>query len=410
MRRVVITGVGVISALGNTPDEFSQALREGRSGLKYDPAREGLLRCRVTGAPDPLAVDQLSVLKFPKQHLRNMDEVIRYGCLAAINAWEDAGLSAAEEEPDWDSGVVFGSGGQCGINARIEVLPGLIQEKNIRKLGGSFAEKGMMEGIPSRVAAYLGLGQSLCLNNTSVTGLATITEGVRQIESGYAERMVCGGAETPSRYVAIGLDTAHATANSADPRVNRPLSRTAMGLVPAAGAGAVVVESLESAQQRGARIYAEVIGHHSNCGAQMGDGTTVAPGSTGIRRCIKKAMGEIDGSEVDLINGHLTGTMADPLEVKNLRAVLGDGMYLHATKSLLGHTLCACGAIETVACVLMMDGAFIHPSLNCEDLIPEAKGFLIPHKTVNKEVRTIVKCGFGFGDVNVVIVLRRWKS
>jgi 3-oxoacyl-(acyl-carrier-protein) synthase len=339
-----------------------------------------------------------------------MDSVIRYGCLAAILAWEDAGLEPTESgDPDWDSGVIFGSGNQCGMDFKTEELPDILQSKSIRRLGGSYSSKTLMEGIPSRIAAYLGLGGSLCVNNTSATGLATIEQGVKYVESGYAERMVCGGAETPSRYVAIGLDAARVTVDSDDPKENRPLSQTAKGLVPAAGAGAVVVESLESAQQREAHIYAEVIGHHSNCGGQRGDGTTTSPGTKAICRCIEKAVDMAGGPEIDLINGHLTGTIADPLELENWRATIGDGMYLHSTKSLLGHTLCACGAIETIACCLMMRDSFIHPSINCEDLIPEAEGFKVPHETVETEVRTVAKGGFGFGDVNVIMILKKWR-
>jgi len=185
------------------------------------------------------------------------------------------------------------------------------------------------------------------------------------------------------------------------------------------GAAILHLESLESAQARGARIYAEVMGGALNCGGHRSGGSMTAPNPVSVRRCIGQAVAdaEIDPREIDLINGHLTATGADANEVAAWAEALGATPdtfpVIHSTKSLIGHGLGAAGALESVACVLMLRGRFAHPSLNCEDVHPmvEAYAGSIPHETREMPgLRTVIKSGFGFGDVNACVIFRRWAD
>jgi len=197
------------------------------------------------------------------------------------------------------------------------------------------------------------------------------------------------------------------------------MSASAGGFIPGSGAGALIVESLDAARARGARIYAEVLGEATNCGGHRGGGSMTAPNPEGVRRCIQLAVKDagIAPDEVDAISGHLTATGADPREVASWSAALGRPPerfpWITSTKSLVGHTLGAAGAIESVAAVLMLRGGYVHGSRNCEDVHPEIAAFAksIPHETTPvPNLRTMMKAGFGFGDVNVALVLRKWSE
>jgi 3-oxoacyl-(acyl-carrier-protein) synthase len=204
--------------------------------------------------------------------------------------------------------------------------------------------------------------------------------------------------------------------NHAPEQASRPLSATAGGFVPAAGAGAVMLEDLDSALDRGARIYAEVIGGAVTCGGQRNGGSMTAPNAEGVRRAIRRAVNEagIAPEEIGLICGHLTGTMADSLELRNWRCALElapeQFPLVNAPKSLFGHALGAAGAIECVAAILQLDRGFVHPSRNCEDLHPELEWCRerIPRQTVERELRIAAKASFGFGDVNTCILFQKF--
>jgi 3-oxoacyl-(acyl-carrier-protein) synthase len=175
-----------------------------------------------------------------------------------------------------------------------------------------------------------------------------------------------------------------------------------------------MLESLESARERGAHIYAEVLGGHINSGGQRGTGSMTAPNPEGVRRCIRAAIGdaEVTPEEIEVVNGHLTGTMADPLEVENWRAALElepeTIPLLNGTKSLVGHALGAAGGIECVASILQLDRGFIHGSVNCEDLHPDLEKFStrIVRETRESNAKTLAKASFGFGDVNACVIFR----
>jgi len=292
------------------------------------------------------------------------------------------------------------------------VVP-LTDAGTLRRLGSTAVEQVMASGISARVAGLLALGNQVTSNSSACsTGTEAIVEGLERIRSGRAERMLCGGSEGASPYIWSGFDAMRVLArgsNHAPERASRPMSASACGFVPAAGAGVLVLESLESARERGAPIRAEVLGGAVNCGGHRSGGSMTAPNPDGVRRCIRAALADarVLPNEVDAINGHLTATGADPREVQSWSAALErppDAFpSITATKSLIGHALGAAGGIECVASVLMVQDGFVHPTINCEDVHPDIAPFAaaIPHALrPAPDLRVLAKAGFGFGDVN----------
>jgi 3-oxoacyl-(acyl-carrier-protein) synthase len=422
--RVVVTGLGVVAPNANGVAEFELALRKGRSGVRANESMAAAgLGCRVAGVPQ--GVDELAASIFAPDELLAMNSGHRYAALAAFEAWSDAGLPPPERDAarvDWDSGAVIGTGvgGMDTIGAR--VVP-FVDAGRARRLGSTAVEQVMASGVSARVGGLLALGNQVTTNSSACsTGAEAIAEGVWRIRAGRARRMLCGGVEGASHYIWAGFDAMRVLCrafNDAPEKASRPMSASAAGFVPAAGAGLVVLEDLASARERGARIHAEVAGVAVNCGGQRGGGSMTAPNPEGVRRCIRAALADAGASpaEVDLVNGHLTATGADPLEVASWAAALergpGELPPLTATKSLIGHALGAAGGIESVATVLMLRGGFAHASINSEDPHPDllAHAGSIPHET--RELggaRLAIKAGFGFGDVNACLLFRRWEA
>jgi 3-oxoacyl-(acyl-carrier-protein) synthase len=423
-RRVVVTGLGVIAPNANGLGDFELALRKGRSGIRHVPAMaEHKFACTVGGAPQ--GVDELAEAAFDEDELLAMNMSHRYASLAALEAWADAGLERPPRdsaEPDWDSGCIMGTGigGMDTIGAK--VVP-LTDAGKVRRLGSTCVEQVMASGISARLSGQLALGNQVTTNSSACsTGTEAIAMGAERIRAGLAERMLCGGAEAASHYIWAGFDAMRVlnrNSNDEPEKASRPMSASAAGFIPGAGAGAVLLESLDLARARGARIHGEVVGAAVNCGGHRGGGSMTAPNPASVRRCIRASLADagLGGRDVDAINGHLTATYADPYEVASWSEALerpaGDFPAIVATKSLIGHTLGAAGAIESVAALLMLREGFLHPSVNCEDVHPDIAPFgdSIPHEGREMpDMRVMVKAGFGFGDVNACLVLRKWED
>lgn len=423
-RRVVLTGLGVVAPNGLGVPEFERALREGRSGVRAEPGMaEHGFRARVAGVPQ--GVDAAAEARFSAGELALMNSSHRYAALAALEAWEDAGFERPgpeDERVDWDTGAILGTGigGMDTIASR--VVP-LVDAGRVRRLGSSVVEQVMASGPSARVGGLLGLGNQVSTNSSACsTGTEAVVEGLLRIREGRAERMLCGGVEGPSVHIWAGFDSMRvlcAASNDAPEKASRPMSATARGFVAAAGAGVLLLESLESARARGARIHAELVGGAVNAGGQRGGGSMTAPNPEGVRRCIRGALRDAgaEAAAVETINGHLTATGADPGEVEAWAEALerppGRLPWISSTKSMIGHALGAAGAIETVACALMLRGGFVHPSINCEDLHPriEPHADSVAHECLERpDLRVLMKAGFGFGDVNAALVLRRPES
>jgi 3-oxoacyl-(acyl-carrier-protein) synthase len=423
-RRVVITGMGVVSPNGNGLQDFELALRKGRSGLRSHAAmREAGFGCTVAGVPQ--GVDPLAAAAFDEDLLLAMNSSHRYAAVAALDAWLDAGLARPErgdDRVDWESGAVLGTGigGMDTIGTRI--VP-LVDAGKVRRLGSTCVEQVMASGVSARISGLLALGNQVTTNSSACsTGTEALVLGMQRIRDGLAERMLCGGAEGESHYIWAGFDAMRVLCrrfNDEPEKASRPMSESAAGFVPAAGAGVLVLESLESARARGARVYAELAGGALNCGGHRSGGSMTAPNPDGVVRCVRAALADArcEPAEVDAINGHLTATGADPKEVLAWSEALGRGPerfpLIASTKSMIGHALGAAGAIECIAGALMLYRGFAHPSINCEDVHPEIAPFegSIPREARELPgLRTLVKAGFGFGDVNACVVLRAWSE
>jgi 3-oxoacyl-(acyl-carrier-protein) synthase len=422
-RRVVITGLGVIAPNGNGVGEFELALRKGKSGLALQSSMvDAGFGCHVAAVPQ--GVDALAQAAFREEELLAMNTSHRYAALAAVEAWQDAGFARPElgdDRVDWDSGAVLGTG-IGGMDTIAERVVPLVNEKKSKRLGSTAVEQVMASGISARVSGILALGNQVTTNSSAcATGVEAVAEGTWRIRAGRAERMLCGGAEVPSPYIWAGFDAMRVLCrkfNDQPEKASRPMSASAGGFIPGCGAGVLVLESLDSALARGARIRAEVLGVATNCGGHRGGGSMTAPNPTGVQRCIQAALADaaLEPARIDAISGHLTATGADPKEVASWSRALGRGPadfpVITSTKSLIGHALGAAGAIESVAAVLMLEGGYVHASRNCEDVHPEIAPFgaSIPHETrALPGLSVMMKAGFGFGDVNAALVLRKWR-
>ena len=422
--RVVITGLGVVAPNANGIRDFELALRKGQSGLRANAKmKECGFGCRVAAVPQ--GVDDIASSLFDEDELLAMNSGHRLAGIASIEAWVDAGLERPErsdDRVDWDSGAVLGTG-VGGMDTTGERVVPFTDGARVRRLGSTAVEQVMASGISARVSGLLALGNQVTTNSSACsTGTEAIVDGALRIRSGLARRMLCGGVEGASQYIWAGFDAMRVLCrgfNDEPEKASRPMSASAAGFIPGAGAGVLLLEDLESARERGAKIYAEVCGTAVNCGGHRGGGSMTAPNPEGVVRCVRAALAEggIEPGEVDFINGHLTATGADPTEVANWSRALSRGPedfpHITSTKSLIGHTLGAAGAIESVATVLMLKGGFVHPSINCEDVHPDIAPFeaSIPHDFRElPEARTAIKAGFGFGDVNACVVFRRWAG
>lgn len=423
-RRVVVTGLGVLAPNANGVADFELALRKGRSGLRVHEAMVAHgFRSHVAGVPQ--GVDALAEAAFGEDELLAMNSSHRLAALAAIEAWSDAGLARPARDGEtihWETGAILGTG-IGGMDTTAELVVPMVDAGKVRRLGGTAVERVMASGISARVSGLLALGNQVTTNSSACsTGTEAVILGLERIRRGQAERMLCGGAEGVSHHIWAGFDAMRVLARSWNDRpeaASRPMSASASGFVPAAGAGVLALESLDSALARGATIRAEVAGGFVNCGGQRGGGSMTAPNPEGVRRCIAGALADagVAPGEVDAINGHLTATGADPSEVAAwadaLRRAPGELPPITSTKSMIGHALGAAGAIESVASVLMVQKGFVHPSINCEDVHPaiEPHAASIPHALLERPgLRTLVKAGFGFGDVNACLVFRKWDA
>ncbi len=420
--RVVITGLGVIAPNAHGLENYEQALRQGRSGIRYiEDLAEHKFACQVGGVPEN--VDALKKEYFSGEDLLAMNESMIYSGIAGIDCWRDAGLGevSPDSEVDWDTGAIIGTGvgGMDTIGERI--IP-RVNAGKVRRLGSTMVEQVMCSSVSAKLGGLLALGGQVTTNSSAcTTGTEAVINAFLHVQEGRAKRMLAGGAEGSSRYTWSGFDAMkvlNSKSNENPSAASRPMSASAAGFIPGSGAGILMLESLDSAVDRGARIYAEIVGGHVNSGGHRGGGSMTAPNPEGVIRCVRAAlaMAQLEGSSVDAINGHLTATFADPKEIENWINALGvdpaDFPLVNSTKSLIGHALGAAGGLECTATVLELYKGFIHGSLNCEDLHPDLEKVekSIVHETRDFDARVIAKSSFGFGDVNGCIIFKKWEN
>ncbi len=412
--------MGVVAPNGIGLQEFSNALYNGTSGIRFIPKLAELeFSCQVGGIPQ--LNDQQIANYFTPLQLRNFNsDGIIYGCIAGKDAWLDAGLPAYQTQVDYDSGCVFGTG-TSGLEKLAQAIA-LIDAKKVKRLGSTAVVQTMASGVSAYLSGMLGLGNQVTTNSSAcTTGAEAILLGYERLKTGQAKRMLVGSTCEHGAYLWGGFDAMRVTNykhNDSPEAASRPMSESAGGLVPGSGAGAFVLETLSSALERGAKIYAEVLGGAVNSGGQRNGGSLTAPNSEAVQRCILRAIANanIKASQIDLINGHLTATQKDVVEVANWSAALNlapaDFPLIQATKSLIGHCFSASGAIESVATVIQLNEGKIHPSINCNDtqqgILDLVGANSIPQECMTKNIDVAVKASFGFGDVNACVVFKKY--
>ncbi|MDQ5988458.1 MAG: 3-oxoacyl-[acyl-carrier-protein] synthase 2 [Syntrophus sp. SKADARSKE-3] len=423
-KRIVVTGMGVAAPNGNGLRAFEEALREGRSGIRHIPELAELgFGCQVAGVPQYF--DRIREEYFNYEKLQSMNDNIGYASVSAIDAWKDAGFEVPDvndQRVHWDTGAIVGSG-IGGMDTIANSVVPMVNAGKVRRMGSRIVEQVMSSGTSARIAGLLSLGNQVTSNSSACsTGNEAIIDSMLRIRMGLATRMLAGGSEGSSPYIWSGFDAMRVICrkfNDAPEKASRPLSASASGFVPGSGGAVLVIEDLEAAKERGARIYAEILGGYVNCGGHRTGGSMTAPNPEGVKRCIQQAILDagISPREIDAINGHLTATYADPMEVKNWSLALnrqpGDFPYINSTKSLIGHALGAAGAIECVGVVLQLFRGFLHPSVNCEDIHPDIEAFSehIPQTCLEvPDLKIIAKAGFGFGDVNSCLIFKKWEG
>ena len=421
--RVVITGLGVCAPNGIGLEEFGDALENGKSGIQFYPELEKLnFGCQIAGSP---FIEDIDLNKyFTNVQLRGLEATgLIYGMISGKDAWEDAGLQPATgDEPNWDNGVVFGTG-MLGVD-RFRNAIYAVDEGNVRRSGSTTVIQTMASGISAFLGGMLGCGNQVTTNSSACsTGTEALLMGYERIKSGKAKRMLVGSCSDSGPYIWGGFDAMRILPrnyNDNPESASRPMSASATGFVPGSGAGALVLESLDSALKRDAHIYAEVLGGSVNSGGHRGGGSMTAPNSTAVQHCITQAVknANISSKEIDTVNGHLTATTKDPVEIENWSIALqrrgADFPYINSFKGMFGHCLAASGSIECVGTVLQFKHQKVFGNVNCEDIHPRilktVEESRIPRKSLRYKPEIIAKASFGFGDVNACVIFKQYSK
>ena len=418
-KRVVVTGLGVCAPGASNPTELHELLSSERSAVRFFPELKDLgFGCQIGAKP---SINQ-EVLEdyFDRPWLKNLNSWgLIYGVLAGADAWKDAGLSWHSERRDSSSGIVFGAG-VLGVDKLREAI-GKVDEGQVRRLGSTTVLQTMTSGVSAYLAGVLGCGNRVSTNSSACsTGTEAAVLGYHWIKQGHAERMLVGSTSEGGPYVWGGFDAMRVLPrnfNDQAEKGSRPLSASAAGFVPSCGAGALVIESLEAAQARGAKIYAEICSGVVNSGGQRGGGSFTAPNPSAIQECIAQTI-EKSGlalEELDTINGHLTATKGDVQEALAWKKVFSscELPLINSFKGHLGHALAAAGSIELVGSVLQLDNQVVYGTLNAEDLHPEIEKIgknSFPVKQKRRNISSLIKASFGFGDVNACLTFRKWPD
>ena len=401
MRRAVITGMGLISPLGNTLDEVLASLRESRSGISFQPAYQELgLRSQV-GA----FVNIVPKKHIEKKVLRFMGDAAAYAYLAMQEAIADSGLDE-EQISHPRTGLIIGSGGTSAEN--VVLTADVMRQKGLKRLSPFMVPRTMSSTVSACLTAPFRIkGTCYSLSSACATSSHAIGAAMEQIQLGKQDIVFAGGSDEEhwtqtSMFDAMGaLSTKY---NDTPQKASRPYDVNRDGFVVANGAGLVVVEEMEHARQRGARIYAEIVGY----GATADGHEMVAPSGEGARRCIALATHNLE-QPVDYINAHGTSTpLGDIVELEAIQHIFGtDIPPISSTKSLSGHSLGAAGVHEAIYSLLMLQHNFITGTANIQELDPQAKQMNIIQENKELPLQTVLSNSYGFGGTNACLVFRK---
>lgn len=405
MKRVVVTGLGIVSCLGNDAQQVLDSLRQGRSGIRFKPEYAELgFRSHVAGAVD-IDIEAL----VDRKQLRFMGDAAAYAYIAMQQAIDDAGLEASDVTNP-RTGLIAGSGGASSAN-QVEAAD-VMREKGLRRVGPYRVTRTMGSTVSACLATPFKIkGINYSISSACATSAHCIGSAVEQIQLGKQDVVFAGGGEEEHwtlscLFDAMGALTTHY--NDTPEKASRPYDVDRDGFIIAGGGGMLVVEELEHAKARGARIYAEITGY----GATSDGHDMVAPSGEGAARCMRQALAGLEG-KVDYVNTHGTSTpVGDVAELKAIREVFGDSTpAMSSTKSLTGHSLGATGVQEAVYSLLMMQNRFICASANIDTLDEQANGFdIVRQRRDDVDVRRVLSNSFGFGGTNACLVLDRFES
>ena len=402
MRRVVISGLGVVSCLGNSKAEVLDSLRAGRSGITFNEAyKESGMRSHVSGSIN-LDINEM----IDRKIRRFMGGAAAYAYLAMQEAIDDSGLKD-EEVSHPMTGLIASSGGASSAN--IVASSDIMRAKGVRRIGPYMVPRTMGSTVSACLATpYKIQGLNYSITSACATSAHCIGAGMEQIQMGKQDIIFAGGGEEEDWSLACLFDAMGALStkyNESPETASRAYDVNRDGFVIAAGAGMLVLEELERAQARGAKIYAELVGY----GATSDGYDMVAPSGEGAIRCMEMAKSTVD-APIDYINTHGTSTpVGDTTELKAMRTTFSDQIpYFSSSKSMCGHSLGATGVQEAIHCLMMLENDFIAPSINVLDLDPELEGMpLVTKRMDNAGIKTAMSNSFGFGGTNATLVMQK---
>jgi len=402
MRRVVVTGIGAVSCIGNTQAEIIDSLKNGRSGIVANESYQEMgLRSQISGSVEIDLTEHID-----RKVRRFMGDAAAYAYISMQQAIDDSGLEESDVS-NVRTGLIAASGGASSAN--IVASADKLRDRGVRKIGPYMVTRTMGSTVSACLATPFKIkGINYSITSACATSAHCIGAGAEQIQFGKQDIVFAGGGEEEDWTLACLFDAMGALSskyNDAPATASRPYDTTRDGFVIAAGGGMVVLEELEHAKARGAKIYAELVGY----GATSDGHDMVAPSGEGAARCMELANATVEGS-IDYINTHGTSTPAgDIAEVEAMRSVFGDDMpRFGSSKSLCGHSLGATGVQEAIHGILMLEHDFIAPSINCNDLDPSIQGAPLVTECVNDAgIKTAMSNSFGFGGTNATLVFQK---
>lgn len=406
MKRAVITGLGIVSSIGNNQQEVLEALREGRSGLTFSQAlKDSGMRSHVWGDVK-LSKDDVSSL-IDRKTLRFMSDASIYAYIAMLEAISDAALSVKHYQRNPRVGLIVGSGGGSPYYQAASVEG--MRAKGLRGVGPYMVTKAMTSGVSACLATPFKIqGLSYSISSACSTSVHCIGNAVEQIQLGKQDVVFAGGGEELCWEMACEFDAMGALStkfNATPEKASRTYDVDRDGFVIAGGSGMVVVEELEHALARNAHIYAEIVGY----GATSDGADMVTPSGEGAVRCMRMALEGVD-TPIDYLNAHGTSTpIGDLKELEAICEVFGNNLpAISATKAMTGHSLGAAGVQEVIYSLLMMEHEFIAPSINIEKRDPATKNLNIVTIPTKQPLKTVMSNSFGFGGTNATLVMGKY--
>ncbi|GGD67291.1 beta-ketoacyl-ACP synthase I [Lacimicrobium alkaliphilum] len=404
MKRAVITGLGIVSSIGNDKDQVLQSLREGKSGIRYSQQFADMgLRSQVWGNIELDVKEHID-----RKALRFMGEAAAYSYIAMQQAIEDAGIGE-ELVSNVRTGLVAGSGGASSKN-QVEAAD-VLRAKGVKRVGPYMVPRTMSSTVSACLATPFKIkGINYSISSACATSAHCIGHALEQIQLGKQDMVFAGGGEEVDWTLAMQFDGMGALStryNDSPDKASRTYDADRDGFVISGGGGMVIVEELEHALARGAKIYAEIIGY----GATSDGYDMVAPSGEGAVRCMQQAMEGVE-DKIDYLNTHGTSTpVGDVKELEAIQQVFGGkSPAISATKAMTGHALGAAGVHEAIYSMLMMENGFIAPSVNVQNLDEKAAGLDIVTQAKDARINTVMSNSFGFGGTNATLVMRRFEK